>query len=532
MPTTNAADPENWVDSPWMRLNSDNDLSTSDEDQFPPFQSSKNTNEDGFDFDQMPSTLDLPEPALSQNPSSPAFDFAAAVYSVDLVNQLLQDTITSSNQFDVPDDDAAAFSDPNDVPSSEFGNNDINIDQNDSSNAAPASESAALDDQTASKKKTPPSIKITAPDATVAAPVIAVSTAPPSSSQQSFSRVPDFIFDPTRTWTTVFKDPTFLGPDGDVEVRAKTRCDEPCLSVPDRLYSSMKYEIIQRAVGQFVTSVPFLLSRITVVNSETSLEVRPNNRPAVKGSIEAALVKPTDKKKRQQQQQQQKQKQKQKQKPIPSPNPGVPILEGQLRAQFQDISFHSDHTLYCWQINYFAPADLEHPVLTKRSPSFKVFARKPGKPIPTRKRKRGTANSEPEDPQANNNTTTEEYDSNEQDSDATTSNSKKPKPNTPQEAASASSSSSAAPDANPLLDEFRRKLDEVVRCRDRMTQSDKQSCLELVKSKLLAVDRSLSSLFPSSPSDSTDVLHFLNQQHPSSPSSSPDLTHSSFSLLQ
>lgn len=317
-------------------------------------------------------------------------------------------------------------------------------------------------------------------------------------------RVPDFTFDPERTWKTVFVDRSFLSAgDDDVEVRAKTRCDTPCLSVPDRLYSSMKYEIRQRAVGQFVNKVPFLLSRISVVDPVSGLEVRRNNRPAVKGTIEAALVKPTDKKKK---------------RPAlaASPNALPLVLEGNLRAQFQDISFHADHALYCWQISYFSPSDLEHAILTKRSPSFKVFARKPGNPAPTRKRKRdATASTHDSD--------LEDYRNDDVTSQHTEDDSCEQK-DTPETIVVAKSSklprvqAATAADGNVAFDDFVFKLDELVKCKDRLSAQERQVCLDLVVSQLLAADPSYFSsfLFPSC--SVPPSLDFLKSPTDTSPS--------------
>ena len=356
----------------------------------------------------------------------------------------------------------------------------------------------------------------TPPNTCSASPSDAVSTTTAS------SRAPDFVFDPQRTWSTFFVDRLFLSsPDDDVEIRAKTRRDTPCLSVPERLYSSLKYEIKQRAVGPFVTKVPFLLSRICVVDAEKDHEVRPNNRPAVKGTIEAALVKPTDKKKK-----------KKKQLP-PSPGATPPVLEGGLRPQFQDISFHSDHTLYCWHISYFAPSDLEHAILVKRSPSFKVFARKPGK-LSSRKRKRSAADitqysddddnnddADTEEDKADDNDTGDAShggDPTEQPGDAATNPPHKiaKKCCCPTTAASCSSSCT-----NVIFDEFVCKLDELVKCKDRLTEQERHVCLDLVVSKLLAADPSYFSALTNPSPSPTDTLLFQQQPDMSFILSSP-----------
>jgi len=57
--------------------------------------------------------------------------------------------------------------------------------------------------------------------------------------------------------------------------------------------------------------------------------------------------------------------------------------EGSFKCQFTDVSYHHKKSDLSWQIQYYLPSDLENPILSLRSPSFKVFARKPS----TKKRK-------------------------------------------------------------------------------------------------------------------------------------------------
>jgi len=52
-----------------------------------------------------------------------------------------------------------------------------------------------------------------------------------------------------------------------ITIYTKTRCDKPTEDVEEILYSSLKYEIKQKLVGNL--NYPFLLSKIYVVESTT-----------------------------------------------------------------------------------------------------------------------------------------------------------------------------------------------------------------------------------------------------------------------
>lgn len=320
------------------------------------------------------------------------------------------------------------------------------------------------------------------------------------------TRAPDFVFDPQRVWSTVFADRSILtSTEDDVEIRAKTRSDAPCLSVPERLYSSLKYEIRQCAVGPFTSKFDVLLSRICVVDAETGSEVLRNNLPAVKGTIEAALTKPTDKKRRHQ-----------------SPLASSSVLEGNLRAQFHDISFHPNCTLYCWSISYFDPSDRNRPILIKCSPAFKVFARKPDNKRLSRKRKKDAfSNSDNDD---------EEYttDGNSASIDSVSRGESRDTTDNPHKKIKSEPPASSCPptSTNAVFEEFICKLDELVKCKDRLTEQERHVCLDLVVSKLLAADPSYFAALANSPQPSA-ADSFAPQQPDSSFILSPDCSSSS-----
>jgi hypothetical protein len=127
-------------------------------------------------------------------------------------------------------------------------------------------------------------------------------------------------------------------------------------------------------------------------------------------------------------------------------------FRGTMKVQHTDCSYHHKKSDFNWQISYFVPSDLEHPVLIKRSASYKVYARKPNQ---GKKRKR----TDPKD---------EEEEEEEEEIQST--------PLT------------AAPSTVDLFDDFSSRLDELVQCSKKLRPNEKRSALELVSTKLLQLD--------------------------------------------
>lgn len=185
---------------------------------------------------------------------------------------------------------------------------------------------------------------------------------------------------PERTWSTAYKNE--LVGNGDVEISLKTRREKPTSLVPERLYSSLKYEVQITATGEFVRPLPFLLARISVVDAITLQPISKNNKAVTKGENESALTHP--------------------------PNGPGNIIKGAIKVQFDSsISYHHDKREVCLEINFFMNEALDQPVLTKRTVPVKMFARKPNKkqtknvplvqaPPCSSKRKRDQVQEEPQ----------------------------------------------------------------------------------------------------------------------------------------
>ena len=224
-----------------------------------------------------------------------------------------------------------------------------------------------------------------------------------------------------------------------VSITSKTRCEEPCEFVPSKMYSSLKYEIRQQAIlnkSAITEELPFLLARISMVDSHTFEEIQQDNKsnPVLKGTVECALTKKPESKATK------------KKSTASNVSSSQEDYNGVLKVQSSTVSYHHKKINFCWQINYYVPSDLENPMMTMRSASFKVYARKPSQ---NKKKKRTQA------PVAEETTTTTEGTSN-----------------------------------LTNFDEFANCVDELVEFSKKLKESEKKRSLELLSSKLLELDPS------------------------------------------
>lgn len=134
-----------------------------------------------------------------------------------------------------------------------------------------------------------------------------------------------------------------------VEVVVKTRSDKPSTEVPERMYSSLKYEFRQFVRGSCINKTTLLMSKIQVINPETNKEVKKNSASIIKGIVDGALtVDATGKQ-----------------------------LTSRTKLQFTDVSYHHGKSQFSLQICYYLPSELNVPVLIIRSAPFQIFARRP-----------------------------------------------------------------------------------------------------------------------------------------------------------
>lgn len=169
-----------------------------------------------------------------------------------------------------------------------------------------------------------------------------------------------------RCWKVIYRQPDLLQ-QFNLRIFTKTRCDTPCEHVTEKMYSSLKYEIRQHITGPICAQQPFLLGRIQVVDSSTGQAIQKSDKKTVlKGVVECALTKP--------------------------PGAKDPFeIQGVMKVQFTDVSYHHKKRDFCWELRYYIPNDLNNAILIVRSAPFKVFARKPNQ---NKKRKRASSNYE------------------------------------------------------------------------------------------------------------------------------------------
>jgi len=142
------------------------------------------------------------------------------------------------------------------------------------------------------------------------------------------------------------------GSDLNIQISMKIRGEEPKNFVPDKLYSSHKYVIQHTITGSLVSrEYPLLVSKIFVVDpSKPEEEILKNGKVIIKGSSEAAITRTND---------------------------NGHMLQGSMKVQFTDVSYHHEKKYFAFKMCYFDPSKLDTPLFILVSPSFRTYARKP-----------------------------------------------------------------------------------------------------------------------------------------------------------
>jgi hypothetical protein len=266
----------------------------------------------------------------------------------------------------------------------------------------------------------------------------------PSTPNSASKQSPAFFSGSNRLWKITDVNPelqSYLGDEKfDVKITMKIRGEEACQYVPDKLYSSHKYVLHQELeVGHRMRSkYPLLVSKIKVIHPVTKEEITNSKTPSkeiVKGDLETALT-------------------------LHNAKSGAHLLQGQMKVQFTDVSYHHDKGVFAMVLRYFDPTNLDNILFAVSSPEFKVYARKPthagqtetlkpGKPKPsTRKRKKPAEESTP-----------------------------KSTPATPNSAKRSKSTRD--------YDVFLQKLEELSNLKDRLSDDDKRGANDRTMEKLI-----------------------------------------------
>lgn len=153
----------------------------------------------------------------------------------------------------------------------------------------------------------------------------------------------------TRDWQIIYFDQQHLTRDFKVEIYLKSRNEAPLPTVPERLFSSLKYEIRHKISGSFIKDIPLLMCKIRLVHPETGQEVlsRKEKEPILKGVTEGALTRDQN---------------------------GELVFRS--KVQITDVTFHYGKKYFEFQILYYVPTKLEAPVLIIQSAPFQVYARR------------------------------------------------------------------------------------------------------------------------------------------------------------
>lgn len=150
------------------------------------------------------------------------------------------------------------------------------------------------------------------------------------------------------SWKVFYQNEKVLTLDSQINVIVKTRNDEPTTVIPNRMFSSLKYEFeIQLTPGFMSTVKPTLLAKLQVIDPETNQEIIKNDLPVLKGVSEGILISDSG------------------------------ILKLKLKLQFGEKS-HGEKKDCRFQLCLYSPSDLLYPILVLKSSCFKIYARRSG----------------------------------------------------------------------------------------------------------------------------------------------------------
>lgn len=152
-------------------------------------------------------------------------------------------------------------------------------------------------------------------------------------------------------------------PQGMCRIYVRTRSEEPSVCVPERLYSSLKYEIHHEIPASiFGPKTPVMMAKVQIVNPNNADEeiCKTNGTQVIKGTSSMVAV---------------------------TINQTMDALVCKQKVQFTDVSYHHEKKFFAFKISYYKPNNLKEPMLVMLSAPFQVFARRPRKVKKTKKRK-------------------------------------------------------------------------------------------------------------------------------------------------
>lgn len=156
-----------------------------------------------------------------------------------------------------------------------------------------------------------------------------------------------------------------------INIEVRTRSDNSNPQVPERLYSSLKYEMRHSVMRDLLLdSTNLLMCKVEVVNPQDHHEeiLKTNGQKLIKGIQEVTAM---------------------------SKNASSSALECKMKIQFTDVSYHHEKKYFAFKVSFIDPLiHVSEPVLVLVSAPFQVFARRPT----TRTKKEGSAAPQPSTP--------------------------------------------------------------------------------------------------------------------------------------
>jgi hypothetical protein len=152
----------------------------------------------------------------------------------------------------------------------------------------------------------------------------------------------DIMNENVRDWKLIYRNDEVIGLEANLRIFLKSRNDQAMEYVPDRLYSSLKYEISHEIRD---LPVPILLSKIQVIDPETEEEILVDGSSLLLGNPEGVLTMGTS-------------------------------GEHHLKSKINFLDFPHQKKSYSMRICYYLPSDLMSPVLVIQSPEFKIYTRR------------------------------------------------------------------------------------------------------------------------------------------------------------
>lgn len=160
----------------------------------------------------------------------------------------------------------------------------------------------------------------------------------------------DSINQSNRSWITLYYNKSILSHPPTVQIIIKTRADKPSEYVPNRLYSSLKYEIFQNVhISKDISSILMGTMQVVDLNNE---EVLKDKKPILSGQISGVLTR----------------------------EEGSSYVSSKSKIQFNNVSYHFDSKYFCFKCSYYTPTNMNEPLIVIKSAPFRVYARRPTSP--------------------------------------------------------------------------------------------------------------------------------------------------------